>query len=141
MQSSWPHANRRVFILGELKPNVSVHGSMATLNLHSNSIGDVGAKAIAEAVKSSGSMATLDLSENQIGDVGAKAIAEAVKSSGSMATLVLSQNQIGDAGAKAIAEAVKSSGSMALKTLVVPSAIKKHAELVAACKSKGVALV
>ena len=70
-----------------------------------------------------------------------KALAEAVRVSGSMATLYLNYNQIGDEGAKAIAEAVRSSGSLALKKLVVPVAIKKHAQLVAACKSKGVELV
>ena len=60
--------------------------------------------------------------------------------SGSLATLALDGNKIGAAGAKAIADAIGASGSLALKTLWVPGAIKNHAELVAACKSKGVEL-
>ena len=45
----------------------------------------------------SGSMATLDLTYNRIGDVGAKAVAEAVRASGSMANLCLDNNNIGAA--------------------------------------------
>ena len=54
--------------------------------------------------------------------------------------LGLSDNSIGDEGVKALAASVAASGSLALKTLYVPSAIIRHAELVAACKSKGVEL-
>ena len=86
-------------------------------------------------------MATLYLGSNSIGDEAAKALAEAVRSSGSLATLVLDRCGIGDEGAKALAAAVASSGSLALKTLYVPNAIKGHAQLVAACKSKGVKLM
>ncbi len=60
--------------------------------------------------------------------------------SGSLAKLWLGENNIGTEGAKAIADAVAASGSLALKKLVVPNRILKHAELVAACRSKGVAL-
>ena len=74
------------------------------------------------------------------GDEGAKALAAGVAASGSLATLCLYMNQIGDVGAKAIAEALVSSGSLALKTLFVDFQIKKHAQLVAACKPKGVEL-
>ena len=57
-----------------------------------------------------------------------------------MADLRLGVNRIGDEGAKALAAGVASSGSMALKTLQVSRSIEEHAELVAACKSKGVTL-
>ena len=86
------------------------------------------------------SLATLCLTSNQIGHEGAKALAAGVASSGSMATLLLDGNSIGDVGAKALAEAVRSSDSLALKNLVAPGSIYRHAELVAACKSKGVKL-
>ena len=82
----------------------------------------------------------LNLGGNQLGDDGAKALAAAVAASGSLAELHLDDNNIGDEGAKALAAGISASGSLALKTLSVPSAIRNHAELVAACKSKGVEL-
>ena len=116
-------------------------GSLKELQLFNNNIGDAGAKAIADAIGASGSLAWLDISYNNIGDEGAKALAAGISASGSLATLWLSNNEIGAAGAKAIADAIGASGSLALKTLSVPSAIRNHAELVAACKSKGVKLM
>ena len=59
--------------------------------------------------------------------------------SGSLAELRLRFNNIGDEGAKALAGAIGASGSLALKTLWVGQ-LRDHAELVAACKSKGVEL-
>ena len=90
-----------------------VSGSMATLNLARNRIGDEGAKALAAGVASSGSMATLYLGGNSIGNVGANALAEAVRVSGSLEYLDLYNNRIGDEGAKALAAGVAASGSMA----------------------------
>ena len=116
-------------------------GSLVELRLWGNQIGDEGAKALAAGVAASGSLAVLLLGGCGIGDEGAKALAAGIASSGSMATLYLGGNSIGDVGAKALAEAVKSSGSLALKTLYVEDKLLKHAELVAACKSKGVRLV
>ena len=55
----------------------------------------------------SGSMATLDLTYNRIGDVGAKAIAEAVRASGSMANLYLENNNIGAASKQSLQDAVE----------------------------------
>ena len=54
--------------------------------------------------------------------------------------MYLTGNKIGIEGAKAIGEALRVNGSLALKKLVVPSGLEKHAELVAACKLKGVEL-
>ena len=88
---------------------------------------------------SSGSLEVLGLSSNNIGDEGAKALAASVAASGSLAELFLGQNQLGDAGAKELARAISASGSLTLKTLRVGS-LNGHAELVAACKSKGVEL-
>ena len=56
----------------------------------------------------------------------------------SLVTLDLAHCDIGDEGAKALAAGVAASGSLALKKLVVPDGMEKHAQLVAACKSKGV---
>ena len=56
-------------------------GSLASLDLRVNNIGDEGAKAkvLAEAVAlPAGSLATLDISVNNIGDEGAKALAASI---------------------------------------------------------------
>ena len=59
----------------------------------------------------------------------------------SLTHLELRGNNIGDEGAKALGAAVAASGSLALKKLVVPNGLERHAELMAACESKGVELV
>ena len=50
-------------------------------------------------------MDTLGLAMNQIGDVSAKAIAEALVSSGSMATLWITNNRFGDAAKQSMRDA------------------------------------
>ena len=75
---------------------------MTTLYLNRNSIGDDGAKAIAEALKVNPVLTTLLLWSNNIGDDGAKAIAEALKVNPVLTNLELGDNSIGDIGAKAI---------------------------------------
>merc|ERR1712110_1160271 len=65
------------------------------LNLAGNSIGDAGAAAIAEALKTNTVVTTLFLGVNRIGDAGAAAIAEALKTNTAVTTLYLSGNSIG----------------------------------------------
>ena len=74
-----------------------------------NDIGDEGAEAIADSLKSGMAVLTfLDLNYNNIGDDGAKAIiAEALKVNAVVTALCLDSNNIGPEGAKAIAEARK----------------------------------
>ena len=62
-----------------------------------------------------------------------------IGASGSLTVLRLYGNNIGDEGAKALAAGISASGSLALKTLWAGQ-LRDHAELVAACKSKGVEL-
>ena len=90
---------------------MAVSGSMATLDLTYNRIGDVGAKAIAEAVRASGSLTTLGLSTNNIGDEGAKAL---VAASGSMTYLYLDGNNIGAAAKQLLRDAVQGRQGFAL---------------------------
>ena len=93
----------------------------------------------ARLLRVSGALVKLDLFECGIGDEGAKALAAGVAASDSLVELWLGDNSIGDEGAKALAAGVASSGS--LKSLWVPSAIEKHGELAAACRSRGAKLV
>ncbi|KAK3254364.1 hypothetical protein CYMTET_36420 [Cymbomonas tetramitiformis] len=94
------------------------NGSLNTLNLYDNRIGDEGAKALAVALTPNEegvfntSMNTLDLYDNKIGDEGANALAVALTPNAegvfntSLNTLSLSNNKIGDEGAKALAVAL-----------------------------------
>ena len=116
-----------------------VSGALVKLDLFDCGIGDEGAMALAAGVAASDSLVELWLGDNSIGDEGAKALAAGVASSGSLVTLNLAINKIGDEGANALAAGVASSGS--LKSLWVPSAIEKHGELAAACRSRGAKLV
>ena len=87
---------------------VRVSGSMATLHLGGNSMGNVGANALAEAVRVSGSLVTLVLEHNQIGNEGAQALAEAVSVSGSLVYLNLNYNDnIGNAAKQSLRDAVQ----------------------------------
>ena len=78
-----------------------------TLVLTSNNIGDDGATALAEALKSNTALATLYLYFNNIGVTGAIALAEVLKNNTALTTLYLTSNNIGDDGAIALAEALE----------------------------------
>ena len=83
------------------------NSSLTKLELDANSIGDAGAQALAETLRENSSLATLRLAGNSIGDAGAQALAEALGENSSLATLELGSNGIGAAGAQALAEAVE----------------------------------
>ena len=90
---------------------------VTTLFLSNNSIGDEGAKAIAEALKVNAVLTKLSLGGNKIGDVGAKAIANALK----LGTAVLTEldlqynSNMGEAGKKAVRDAVKDRSGFVLQ--------------------------
>ena len=81
------------------------------------------------------------MSYNKISDQGATAIANAIAVNASVTKLFLHENNIGDPGATAIAKALRVNASLKLKELVVPGGLEKNAQLVAACRAKGVKLV
>jgi Ran GTPase-activating protein (RanGAP) involved in mRNA processing and transport len=90
----------------KLLADAAAKSSLTTLDLRSNQIGDAGAEAIAALITVSTCLAKLYLNENRIGDVGAKSIAGALAASTSLAELDLDENRIGDAGATALAQAL-----------------------------------
>ncbi|CAH3165864.1 unnamed protein product, partial [Pocillopora meandrina] len=84
--------------------------NLTNLNLQNNSVSDVGAKCIAEAIKAikvNKTLTNLDLSGNDVSAAGATCIAEAIKVNKTLTNLDLSRNRISDAGATCIAEAIK----------------------------------
>ena len=100
-------------------------GDLLELNLSCNSIGDDGAKALADALKKCCNikLTSLNLSSNSIGDDGAKALADALKNCCNikLTSLNLSSNSIGDDGAKALADALKNCCNIKLTSLNLSS--------------------
>ena len=89
---------------------------MTILLLGENSIGEDGAKAIAEALKVNPVLTSLELGGNRlIGDDGAKAIAEALKVNPVLTKLDLKYNLLGEAGEKAVRDAVKDRSGFVLE--------------------------
>ena len=80
-------------------------------------IGDEGAAAIAEALKTNTTLTKLCLNTNNIGDEGARALYESLKSNSTLTTLNLSYNNISDEGAVAIANMLIENEEMPLTTL------------------------
>merc|ERR1711957_727890 len=78
-----------------------------TLDLNSTSIGNDGAKALAQALRVNTNLAVLNLDGNDIGDDGAKALAQALRVNTNLTTLNLNWNSIRDDGAKALAQALR----------------------------------
>jgi hypothetical protein len=77
-----------------------------------NRIGDAGAAALSEALKSNATLTSLSLAGNRIGDAGAAALSEALKSNATLTSLQVSSNRLGDAGAAALSEALKSNATL-----------------------------
>ena len=89
---------------------------LSTLSLSVNKIGDEGAMAIADSLKSGMAvLTTLRLKFNEIGAEGAIAIAEALKVTAVLTKLVLKYTNLGDAGKKAVRDAVKDRSGFVLE--------------------------
>ena len=78
-----------------------------SLKLRGTKIGDAGASALAEALKTNGVLSTLHLGHTDVGAEGAMALAEALGANVALASLHLVGNRIGAEGAAALAEALK----------------------------------
>ncbi|KAF9334605.1 hypothetical protein BG006_001841 [Podila minutissima] len=89
-----------------LSEALKTNSTLTTLDFWGNSIGYEGA-VLAEALKTSSNLAALKLQGSEIKDTGAQALAEALKISSTLTCLYLQNNLIGDIGAKALAEALK----------------------------------
>ena len=74
------------------------------LDLTARSLGDFGAKALAEALKKPNKLKSLDLYFNYIRDEGAIAIADALAAHKTLVNLTMESNNIGDEGATAFGE-------------------------------------
>ena len=87
--------------------------SLKLLNLSSNRVGDLGAKALANAMASGAmpSLGLLYLGSNRIGDASLCALASASASASGLEQLYLEHNQIGCTGVTALADAATKLGA------------------------------
>lgn len=86
---------------------------MTTLRLGGNSIGDIGAATLAEAMQSNSTICALHLDNNQIGDSGAAALANALHANNTLTALILSNNpSLGVAAFSALGDALRVNQSL-----------------------------
>ncbi|MGB6977541.1 MAG: hypothetical protein WBE18_08850 [Gammaproteobacteria bacterium] len=89
-------------------------------------IGDDGAKAIAELLKVNSSLQEFNISYNNIGNEGAIALAEAIERNSSLKTVDLRGNTMGEAGFKAIAYGLAWTKNASLENLLVFNQLFKN---------------
>ena len=82
------------------------------MHFHGNNIGDEGAVALADGLKSCSNLQRLYLSYNNIGAEGAVALADGLKSCSNLQRLNLATNNIGAEGAVALADVLKSCSNL-----------------------------
>jgi len=75
--------------------------NLEVMSLRNNKIGDLGAEAVAQAIKRLPRLKCVHLEGNEIGDRGAKAVAEAVKDHSKLKELRLRNNKTSDLGVQA----------------------------------------
>lgn len=91
---------------------LQINTILKTLNL-SNSpwqqglIGDIGATAIAEALRQNTTLLNLNLTGNEITDIGSKNIGNILKDNSTLLSLGMAKNNIGDIGVTSIAASLK----------------------------------
>mmetsp|Transcript_18795 Transcript_18795/g.38258 ORF Transcript_18795/g.38258 Transcript_18795/m.38258 type:complete len:267 (+) Transcript_18795:89-889(+) len=92
---------------------IAISPELRELAMGSNSVGDEGAAAIAEALKVNCCgrhvLSLLSLNANAIGDEGAVALGDALRENAVLTNISLAGNAIGDRGAAAIAAGLKAS--------------------------------
>ena len=104
--------SRLVHILGKHLSKFLNETSLTQLDLSYNSIGDVFAASLSEALTANSSLTNLDLSYNSIGAVGAASLFQALTANSSLTNLNLSDNSIGDDGAASLSQALTANSSL-----------------------------
>jgi Leucine-rich repeat (LRR) protein len=119
--------------------------NLTELYLGFNQIGDKGLEALsgALAMGSLPNLTKLNLGFNQIGDEGLEALSGAIAmgSLQQLRVLWLDNNQIGDGGLQAFASAVASGSLASLEKIVVDDRYKRHPQLMALRRARGIQIV
>lgn len=85
-----------------------VNKTLGELNLSFNNIGDDGAKSISSALQDNVTLRSLSLRRNGIGNAGAQGIADKLPQMLGLKELLLSKNRIGHSGASALLQGLRS---------------------------------
>ncbi|KAL0244825.1 hypothetical protein GEMRC1_008907 [Eukaryota sp. GEM-RC1] len=86
---------------------LKVDTRITSINLSWSSVGNEGARALAEALKVNDTLTSVVLYRNSIGDEGVNSLAEVLKLNTSIQRIDLTSNSIGDKGIKELADALK----------------------------------
>jgi len=101
---------------GDMLSTIMANSALRTFDLERNSVGDNGALALSEALKTNSTPTTLNLMRNWIGDNGAQGLSEALKMTNStLTTLNLRHNLMEDHGAQALSEVLKTNSTLTSK--------------------------
>ena len=112
----WDLSNQGITptITKSLAAYVAVSGSLTSLSLADNNLGDEGVEALSFGLKRSKSLKALDLSifffgfgSTKFGPKGAMALASAIAGNGSLTSLNLEGNQLGNEGWCAVIDALR----------------------------------
>ena len=93
---------------------IRVNRSLISANLAGNDIGDAGAAALSDALKTNSTLETLELRSNEVGAAAARSLAGMLQVNRSLTSVNLLKNSLGD-GAAAVVAAAKQQGN--IKTL------------------------
>ena len=87
--------------------NTRFNRALKSANLAQNNIGDAGAAALGEALKSNSTLESLELYTNKIGSAGAQSLAGMLQVNRALNSVDLRFNQIPDEGKQQLRDAVK----------------------------------
>ena len=96
--SSPPKTPHRSYSAQTRSQNEEKNTVLQSLALTSNGLGEVGGKAVGEALRVNTVLQTLDLSYNDLDEVGGTAVGEALRVNTVLQTLDLSWNRLGKVG-------------------------------------------
>jgi len=105
----WSNNFKKTVVLNLLE---DLKTKSTTWNLHRSWIGDNGAQALSDELKTNITLTTLDLRSNSIRDNGAQALAEALRTNKTLTTLELQSNKIGEEGGQALSEALETNNTL-----------------------------
>eukprot|EP00937_MAST-01D_sp_MAST-1D-sp2_P004366 g4366.t1 len=109
----WEDSREGKNIVSKLRANDATLQQLWLQNwLQNTSVGDSGAIALAEALKTNTTLQQLCLNNTSVGDGGAIALGEALKTNTTLQGLSLSYTSVGDGGATALGEALKTNTTL-----------------------------
>ncbi|CAF4189268.1 unnamed protein product, partial [Adineta steineri] len=91
--------------------------TLTTLSLCHNQLGDNGVQYLTDGLRHNKTLITINLDKNLIGDQGAKRLADVLRHNTTLTTLSLNENQIEDGGIKRLADALRHNTTLTMLNL------------------------